>query len=438
MFHHVKPILTTILLSLTAAALTADPIWTLESAVEAARAGNPSAGLAAARLQAAEAAAAEARASAMPSLQLRASYSYTDQPGAAFGQILNQRAFSPTIDFNRPGQTDNLRIAAEAQAPLWDAGENAARRRAALARQAAASLSAEAIQAELAVAAIGAYADLYAAREALVAARASRRLIEELVQVAAEREAGGRLLATETLALRVRLSGARVDELAAEKAAALAERAFARTLGLPLDTGPIEVEPLPQLPPIAPATKEVAGRPELLASEREEAAARAEWEAARSARRPRVDAFASLAHDRGWSTGAEGNSWMLGASVSWPVWDAGRAAARQRQAAAGAAAAQAGAAQVAQTIDLQTVEARLSVVETAARAERYAEGVALAEQQVELSAAGFAAGRLLAVQLIEAETNLLAARAGRVAAQAEHTRARARLARAEGRDPLDF
>ena len=81
---------------------------TLAEAVNRAREANPATLMAQARIEAAEALYEQAASSGLPTVYVAGGYDVTNHGGAAFGHILNQRAFSPTIDFNRVGTTDNL------------------------------------------------------------------------------------------------------------------------------------------------------------------------------------------------------------------------------------------------------------------------------------------------------------------------------------------
>ena len=84
--------------------------WTAAQAVDTALQNHPDAALARARVQAAEAMIEQARAAWMPQVSVSGRYTQTDSPMQAFGSILNQRAFNPGLDFNRPGQIDNLNL----------------------------------------------------------------------------------------------------------------------------------------------------------------------------------------------------------------------------------------------------------------------------------------------------------------------------------------
>ena len=80
-------------------ALGAEP-WTLERALEQALAANPDARLAQQRIVAAQAGLDQANAAFWPRVQFQSSYIGSDNPMLAFGSILNQRAYSSSLNFN--------------------------------------------------------------------------------------------------------------------------------------------------------------------------------------------------------------------------------------------------------------------------------------------------------------------------------------------------
>src|ERR1700693_4585619 len=74
--------------------------WTLERALQQALAANPDALLAQQRIVAAQAGLDQANAAFWPRLQFQSSYIGSDNPMVAFGSILNQRAYSSSLNFN--------------------------------------------------------------------------------------------------------------------------------------------------------------------------------------------------------------------------------------------------------------------------------------------------------------------------------------------------
>src|SRR5512144_147822 len=112
------------------AAPGAEP-WTLERALQQALSGNPDARLAQQRIVAAQAGLDQANAAFWPRLQFQSSYTGSDNPMLVFGSILNQRAYSTSLDFNDVPSVDDLNTRGLVTVPLYAGGRNTATRKAA-------------------------------------------------------------------------------------------------------------------------------------------------------------------------------------------------------------------------------------------------------------------------------------------------------------------
>src|SRR5207244_3764682 len=112
--------------------------WTLERALDYALAHNPDARLAQRRIAASQAGLEQANSAFWPRLQVQSSYTRTDNPMMVFGNILNQRAYSPSLDFNNVPDVDNLNAKGFVSVPLYSGGRNVAGRDAAKANTEAA------------------------------------------------------------------------------------------------------------------------------------------------------------------------------------------------------------------------------------------------------------------------------------------------------------
>ena len=101
------------ILAVVAETLGPPEVWTSKEAVVFGLKNNPDSRIAYQRIAAAQASRAEADALLKhPRLDLSGFYGQTNNPLLSFGNILNQGAFSDDIDFNSPGQTDNLNLKA--------------------------------------------------------------------------------------------------------------------------------------------------------------------------------------------------------------------------------------------------------------------------------------------------------------------------------------
>ena len=96
--------------------------WTLERALRHALTNSPDARLARSGLRRRRRL-EQAKAVFWPHVQLQSSYAGTDNPMLVFGSILNQRAFSPGLDFNRVPDVDNLNVKGLLTVPLYSGGQ---------------------------------------------------------------------------------------------------------------------------------------------------------------------------------------------------------------------------------------------------------------------------------------------------------------------------
>ena len=119
-------------------AASAAEVWTLERALDYALAHNPDARIAHHRIAAAQAGLEQANSTFWPKLQVRSSYTRTDNPMLAFGSILNQRSYSAALNFNDVPDVDNLNARGIVTVPIYAGGRNVAGRQAAKANTAAA------------------------------------------------------------------------------------------------------------------------------------------------------------------------------------------------------------------------------------------------------------------------------------------------------------
>jgi outer membrane protein TolC len=134
-----------LVLSWSLTAFAAEP-WTLERALQQALSGNPDARLAQQRIVAAQAGLDQANAAFWPRVQLQSSYSASDNPMLVFGSILNQRAYSSSLNFNDVPTVDDLNARGLVTVPLYAGGKNVATRKAASANTDAARQDNAAVQ----------------------------------------------------------------------------------------------------------------------------------------------------------------------------------------------------------------------------------------------------------------------------------------------------
>ena len=175
-----------LVLSWSLAAFAAEP-WTLERALQQALSGNPDARLAQQRIVAAQAGLDQANAAFWPRVQLQSSYSASDNPMLAFGSILNQRAYSSSLNFNDVPTVDDFNARGLVTVPLYAGGKNTATRKAASANTEAAKQDNAAVQNALGYEVARAFYTVLKTRQFIRAAEAGVNSFEANLAVAKKR-----------------------------------------------------------------------------------------------------------------------------------------------------------------------------------------------------------------------------------------------------------
>ena len=420
-------------LSWSLTALAAEP-WTLERALGQALAANPDARLAQQRIVAAQAGLDQANAAFWPRLQFQSSYTGSDNPMVAFGSILNQRAYNPSLNFNDVPSVDDLNARGLVTVPLYAGGRNTATRKAAQANTEAARLDNAAVQNALGFEVSRAFHTVLKTRQFVLAAEAAVKSFEASLAVARKRLESGSLLKTGVLDIEVRLAQAREDLVRARNARALAVRALRNLLGI--ESGYFEVaDTAPAI--TAPVAGDFSGRPELAAIRQREQAARQQARAAKSGYLPRVNAFGSLDYDYGWKYDNGGGSYTAGAMVQWDLFDGKLTRAKVREANSNLESVHEEERKLRLALDLEVEQARLDLKAANERLSVSEQAVAQAEESAGLTRARFEQDLALSRDLMDAETALVAARVRRAEVEADRQIAIAALRKAFGLPQLD-
>jgi outer membrane protein TolC len=408
--------------------------WTLERALQHALANNPDARLAQERIQAAQAGLEQANAGFWPQIQLQSSYVRTDNPMNVFGSILNQRAYSPTLDFNDVPDADNLNAKGMVTMPLFQGGRLRAGRVAAKANTEAARLDKQAVRNALGFEVARAFHTVLKTREVIRAAAAAVQSYQTNLSTAQRRLQAGTLLRTDVLDLEVRLAQAREDQVRARNAQALAERALRNLLGI--EEGAFEVaDAAPEVS--APDSGDFSQRAELDAAARRADAAESQVRGAKSGYFPRLNAFGSVDYDYGWKFENDGTSYTAGAMLQWDIWDGLFTRAKVREARANLNSAREEQRKTRLALSFEVEQARLDLASANERLLVTAQAVETAAESAQLTRARFDQGEALSTQVLDAETALLAARVRRAEAQADQRIAVAALRKALALPQLD-
>jgi outer membrane protein TolC len=408
--------------------------WTLARALDEAYKSNPDARLARQRVVAAQAGLEQANAAAGPRLQFQSSYTRTDNPMMVFGSILNQRAYSPSLDFNDVPDVDDLNVKGLATMPLYAGGRISANRHAARASAEASTEESQAVRNALAFEVARAFHTVQKTRSFVRAAEAAVNSLEQNLGIARKRVEGGTALKADVLDFEVRLAQAREDLVRARNAQTLAVRVLRNLLGV--EDGEFTVSS--EVPEVArPAKEDFSGRPEVAAARLREQAAAHQLRAAKGGRLPTVSAFGSLDYDYGWKYDSDGTSYTVGALLQWDIWDGNSTRARTREAKANLESAREEQRKLRFNLDLEAEEARLALESAEQRLAASGQAVAQAEESVSLNRSRFEQGVALSSQLIDAEAALVAARVRRAEAETDQRIAVAALRKAYGFPQLD-
>jgi outer membrane protein TolC len=404
-----------LLLSWSLSALCAEP-WTLERALQQALTSNPDARLAQQRIVAAQAGLEQANAAFWPRVQLQSSYTGSDNPMLAFGSILNQRAYSSSLNFNDVPSVDDLNARGLVTVPLYAGGRNTATRKAAKANTDAARQDNAAVRNALGFEVSRAFYTVLKTRQFIRAAEAGVNSFDASLTVAKKRLDGGTLLKSGVLDIEVRLAQAREELVRARNANALAVRVLRNLLGI--EKGEFEVAdaaPATQ----APDSGDFSGRPELAASRHRERAAQEQARAAKGGYLPRVNAFGSVDYDYGWKYDNGGGSYTAGALLQWDLWDGKMTRAKVAEANSNLESAREEQRKLLLALDLEVEQARLDLKAANERLSVTDQAVAQAAESAGLTRARFEQELALPTQLIDVEAALLAARVRRAEAEAD-------------------
>lgn len=416
-----------------AAAGAAEP-WTLERALEFALGGNPDARLAEQRIVAAQAGLEQANAAFWPRLQLQSSYTRTDNPMVAFGSILNQRAFSSSMDFNNVPDVDDYNVKSLLTVPLYTGGKSMAGHRAAKASVEAARYDNEAVRNALGYEVARAFHTVLKTRRFIEAVEASVKAFEKNLAIAKRRADAGAILKTEVLDFEVRLAQAHEEQVRARNASVLALRTLRNLLGVEGS----EFSVVDRAPAgIAPNTGDFSGRAELASFRYRERAAEEQVRAARSGYLPRVSAFGSADYDYGWRMSHGGGSYTAGLMLQWDLWDGHLTRGKVREARSNVESAREQQRKLRFAIELEVEQAQLALKTADERLAVTGRVVAQAAESTSLTRSRFEQGLALATQLIDSETALVTARVRRAEAETDRQIAIAALRKALGMPQLD-
>jgi outer membrane protein TolC len=169
-------------------------VWTARNSVEFSLLHSPDSHVALQRMNMATAAVDLARVGYYPSVDISAQYGQTNNPMYSFGNILNQGTFTPAIDFNNPGRTDDLNLRAGVEYRFYNGGRDQAGVEAAESGVSQSRMERESIHSRLAFEVLKSFQSMVQAEEMLQARNASIEAIRASLAVARARYEAGDLL----------------------------------------------------------------------------------------------------------------------------------------------------------------------------------------------------------------------------------------------------
>jgi outer membrane protein len=405
-------------------------IWTTRNSVEFSLAHSPDSRVALQRMEMANAAVDQARVGYYPQVDLSAQYGQTNNPMFSFGNILNQGTFTPSMDFNDPGRTDNLNLRAGVEYRFYNGGRDQAAVEAAEALLARSQMEREVVYSRLAFEVVRSFQSMAQAKEMLEARKVSLDAIRASLAVALARYNAGDLLKADLLNLEVQESRASENLILAEHHLELSQKIFLNLLGL--KEGTVAIDSSLDYQQQIPQERSYSLRPELQSLTHAEEAAAANLQAARGGNLPTVDGFASYQYDKGYVMEGDGDSWMAGVKVNYRLFEGNRTEADVAKAMAELATIQAQREKVELGMDLEVKQADLSYRQAVQRLQVTKKMVEQAEESARLSRTRFKEGVILSSDLIDVEMRLTDALVRQSVARASIKVAQADVRRAMG------
>lgn len=403
---------------------TADSL-TLLDAVRAALAERPALGIAAAARDAAAADRARAASDWWPRLSLDAGLTRFEEPMLV--SPLHGFDFTSIPDFDRTLFDATL----GARWTLFEGGARLARNRAAAAGLRAAEAGFEATADATIALAATAFADAVAARETLEAHDLRLRALEAERERVARALGEGAVPGVDLMRADAALASARADRVAAATLIDLTTGELARLTGIPRER--VDRLAVPSLD-LDPATvADSAASPAVEAARWQARAAAAATDAARAAWWPEVSTRGAWIERGG---GTEGDTysgeWQVGLRLDWQVFTGGARAAAIARAEAERLQAEERLAEVELDRDAAIDRARANLARTRARSAALADAVAARTEVARVERLSLDVGAGIQSAWLDAEADLLDARAALVRSRADALVAAVELARAAG------
>jgi len=415
-----------LLLAQAAGAETLQDAW--------ARAAEQDRGLAAVRSQAeaADLEASAARAQRWPTLAVGGNYTWLDN-SPAFDFSFTGLPITPPDMFSND---DFAMGSATLSVPLFTGGRISSSIAAAEAHGRGAAAQVQGAEQDLRLAVAQSYVDVLRGRRALAVAESNVRTLEALVSDVGAMYERELVPKNDLLAVQVALADAQQNRLRAANAAEIAQAAYNRHLGEPLDRVVELDERIPEPVALPP---DLQGLVSMAVEHRTELAALGEQASAygqmakveRARVLPQVTALGGYSYLENQFLDDEDFA-MAGVGIQWALFDGGQARKRAAAMDRNRRATEQQRDDLESLISLQVRQTWLGVEETRQRMQVTADAVDQAEENLRIARERYGAGLGTQTQLLEAETMRVQALTNRDNAALDAALARLRLARAVG------
>ena len=405
-------------------------IWTAENAVAFALSANPDSTIAQKRIEEAQAAALSAKATDYPVISVSSDYGQTNNPMYSFGNILNQGAFTTSIDFNDPGRTDNLQLKAMLNYRIYNGGQDQAEKAASAGRIDASQTDLANLHQQLGFEVVRTFQTIVQAEKMVTVRLEELAAISTALDVGRARYEAGDLLRQDLLNLELQQARASEQLIQSRHALELSKRSFLNLLGL--QQGNVELDADGGRKQKLPNNIDYKNRQELRKLDALLQVAEADVKKAEGSQWPTLDAFASYQLDKGFVENESGDSWMAGVKLNYTFYDGRKAEAQITLARLKLQEIQGLRLKTELALNLEVQQALLDYKQAEERLTVTDKMVAVAEEVARLSRARFKEGVILASELIDLEMRLTDARARQLSAKAGYQVAIAGLHRAAG------
>jgi outer membrane protein len=397
---------------------------TLPLAVEIALRTNPLMRATASGREIADAQAQEAKAGRFPLVQLNETWINGNNPVFVFGSLLEQGRFTQQnfnlASLNNPDPLNNFRFGVTIKAPLFDQRQTATRVAVAKLNQKQADTQTDQMAQRVRFETLKAYYGVLLAQMKKEVADEAVRLAEADVKRSGDRVEIGATVSSDLLSAEAQLAEFHQQQIQAVGEIVIARASLNIAMGLPVDA-PQNVSGR-----LVDKSFNVAGQAELMRVALEHRpdysrallaldSRREQWKGARSEFLPRVDVFANAGASRNnWVDG--GGDYLIGASVTFNLFDAGRRA-RVAQARAAAELSASEQEHLANQIRLEVVRAYQEYVSARERLLVAGRVISHATEALRIVQDRYHEGLTTITEVLRAETALVRARLNLLAAR---------------------